>query len=258
MRNASTDGRWRCLLAALILWSAPAGAAEPGPTAMDARAADAAIPTAETVVACDADTTERLRFLEDRLEEGRRYARYWWGGWTGFYGLGTIVTSVQAATENDSGERANDVVSAVKAAFGTARLLYAPPNAKNGADAMRAIPADSPAGCAERLARGEGLLRQNADEARSRWSWKRHLSVVGINLAGALIVTQAFDEPRGWTSAGIGVGVGEAMIWSHPWGDDSDLAEYERRFAADGMPAPRRVTWGIAPQLGGAALHVAF
>jgi hypothetical protein len=231
------------------------GAANGGPGASD----DDRTRDGTSFSACAPDTAARLGFIEDRLDAGRSYARYWWGGWTGFYGIGTVVTSVQAATEDDRGERANDVVSAAKAAFGTARLLYAPPAARKGAAALRALPVSGEDECRRRLARGEELLRASAAEAGARYSWTRHLANVGINVAGGLIVAEGFDEPgSAWTSAGIGIGVGEAMLWSHPWRARADLAEYERRFPADGVPRPAPVSWELVPCPGGAGIRLAF
>jgi hypothetical protein len=206
-------------------------------------------------VTCDPDTTARLRFLEDRLDQRRTYADYWWKGWTAFYGIGTVVETVQAATEDDRGKRADYAVSAGKAAFGTIRLALYPPTARRGADEMRDVPLDRPGACRERLDVGERLLRENAHESESRWSWKRHAANVGINVAGGLIVAEGFDESDGWISAGVGIAVGEAMTFSHPWKADDDLAEYQRRFEG---PAAPRVSWYVLPWQGGARLMLAF
>jgi hypothetical protein len=197
-------------------------------------------------VGCDDDTARRIQFIESRLDAGRTYADWWWKGWTAAYGVGTVVESVQAGLENDdTGKRADFVVSAVKAGFGTTRLLLWPPTLRLGADPMRALDRGDAASCRERLDVGEDLLRRAADESRSRWSWKRHLANLAINLAGGIIVAEGFDESRGWTSAGVGFAVGEAMTLSQPWGADDDLAEYERRFASG--PAPDRISWSVAP-----------
>jgi hypothetical protein len=207
---------------------------------------------------CSGGTAERLRFIEDRLEERRPYAKWWWTGWSGFYGIGTVVSSVQAGTEDDGGKRADYTVSAVKASFGVARLLLYPSTAKAGAAAMRVVdPADESA-CRERLRVGEELLRTNARETESRWSWKRHAAVIGINVAGGLIVAEGFDESRGWRSAGIGIGVGEIMTFSHPWKADDDLAEYEQKFGSTPDLSPRKISWGVAPRLGGLAFAMQF
>jgi hypothetical protein len=217
-----------------------------------ARADDAAL------ARCSDGTAERLRFVEERLDQRRAYAGWWWKGWTGFYGIGVVVQSVQAGTEDDGGKRADYIVSAAKASFGVGRLLLYPPTAKEGGDPMRAIEPSDESTCRERLRVGEELMRTNAKESASRWSWKRHAANVAINVAGGLIVAEGFDESRGWRSAGIGIAVGEAMTLSHPWKADDDLVEYEQRFGTNPDLAPRPVSWTIAPRLGGLALHVTF
>src|SRR5262249_37783368 len=147
-----------------------------------------------------------------------------------FYGIGTVVSSVEAGTEGDEGKRADYTVNAVKAAIGVGRLVLFPPTAKAGAAAMReAAPSDETA-CRERLRIGEELMRTNARETASRWSWKRQAAVIGINVAGGLIVAEGFKESRGWQSMGIGIGVGEIMTFSYPWKAEDDLAEYQQKF----------------------------
>jgi hypothetical protein len=213
-------------------------------------------PAADPLEHCDANHAERIRFIESRLEQRRTYADYWWKGWTAGYGAGTVVEAVLAGTEDRKGRQADYAVSAAKAAFGTARLILYPPSARLGADPMRAIDPVNDAACQQRLEVGEGLLRQNAKESEARWDWKRHLANVAINVAGGLIVAEGFDEDRGWTSMGVGIAVGEAMTFSHPWKSDDDLADYEQRFA--GAPPPSHVSFSIGPWRQGAALRIAF
>jgi hypothetical protein len=208
---------------------------------------------------CSAGTAERLTFIEDRLELRRPYAKYWWMGWTGFYGLGMVVQSARAPFEGDDSKQADLVVSAVKASFGFTRLIFWPPTAKAGSDAMRVVEPTDEAQCRERLRIGEELMRKNARESESRWDWKRHAANVGINVAGALIVAEAYDDPwRGWRSAGIGIAVGEAFTFSHPWKADDDLAEYEAKFGTSADLQPRKVSFELGPRLGGLQLGVKF
>ena len=211
-----------------------------------------------TLGRCSSGTAERLGFIEDRLEQRRPYATWWWRGWTGFYGIGTVVESVQAGIEDDRGKRADYTVSAVKAGFGFGRLLFYPITAKEGADPMRAVDPVDESACRERLRIGEELLRTNAHDSESRWSWRRHAANVGINVIGGVIVAEGFDESRGWRSMGIGIAVGEAFILSIPWKADDDLAEYQQRFGSDGVPAVKPVSWSIAPSLGGLQLQMTF
>jgi hypothetical protein len=174
----------------------------------------------------------------------------------GGYGLGTVIEAVQASTEDDEGRQADYAVSAGKALFGTIRIALTPPTARVGADPMRSVEPVDAATCRQRVEVGEELLRKNAKESESRWDWKRHAANVAINVAGGIIVSQAFDEDRGWASAGVGIAVGELMTFSHPWHGDDDLADYEQKFGAS--PPPQRVTFSIAPWNQGARVLVRF
>ena len=223
-----------------------------------AAAAPAAHAQAAATSICD-PRDQRAAELPRRAPRGRREHRadWWWGGWLGFYATGTVVQSVRAGLE-EQGKRADYIVSAVKALFGTGRLLYARPNARLGAEPMLAVPLEAPADCSARLGIGEETLRKNAHESDSRWSWKRHLFNVGINVIGGVIVAEGFGaEQRGWTSAGIGIAVGEAMILSTRLGL-GDLEEYDRRFPASGVPAEPPTTWNLVPWPGGIGLAVRF
>jgi hypothetical protein len=186
---------------------------------------------ADELERCDPDSAARVRFIEDRLEQRRRYADWYWKGWTGFYALGTAVQSYRGAVENDDSKQADLVISAVKALFGTTVFLLRPPRARLGADASRAIAATSPERCRERLRVAEAALREDAKNADRRRSWKQHALNVLLNVGGAIIVDEAYDDPsRGWRSAGIGIAVGEVAILTFPWKADEDLEEYQAKF----------------------------
>ena len=208
---------------------------------------------------CSGGTAERLTFIEQRLEERQPYAKYWWMGWTGFYSLGMVIQSAQAPFEGDDSRQADLVVSAVKASIGVTRLLVWPPASRLGADPMRDVDPVDESACRERLRIGEELMRKNARDSESRWDWKRHAANVALNVGGALIVAEAYDDPwRGWRSAGVGIAVGEVFTFSHPWKADDDLAEYESKFGTSAELAPRKISWGVAPTLGGVSLGMQF
>ena len=157
---------------------------------------------------------------------------------------------------DDSARRADFIVSAAKATGGVFSLLYSPLQAKDGADTIRALPSTTPEDRLRQLARAEEQLRINAEAADKRYSWTRHLANIGVNAAGALIVGEGFDDrTRGWRSAGVGIAVGEAMIWSQPWWPAEEPDKYEQRF---NKVSTFRVSWHIAPTLGGAAVYGTF
>lgn len=222
------------LVAAVLCWigsgAAPVAAEEPAPD-----------PALER---CTGDTGTRLRFLEARLAGDRRYADLWWKGWTSVFAGGVVFQGARAGFEGDEGQRADLIVSAAKAGIGLARSLWSPPPARRGASELASISTATPEGCAERLARAEAILRRNAEKtAFERRSWIPHAANLGLNLAGALIVAEGFDEQDGWVSGAIGFAVGEGRIWSYPWQAENALADYERRFPASGVPHAPAPSW---------------
>lgn len=214
--------------------------------------------TVELFESCEGDTAARIRFIEHSLEENRDYARYYYGGWLSFYTIGVGFSSYRAST-NERGERAVQILSAIKAVGGITRILIWPPNAKNGADASRAVPATSDGLCRQRLEVAEATLRENARQAGQRWDWKPHVINAAIHVTGAVVVGEVWGARRdAWGQAALGEAFGEAIIWSFPWQAADVLEEYERRFPASGLPPEPRVSWGIAPTIGGAGLYVRF
>jgi hypothetical protein len=235
----------RALIAGTLLWICnPSRGLAEGPIA----------PTFD-VSACDGRTRERLQWLFERADSREGHADLWWRGWIGFYGAGAVFQGTRAGFEDDEGQRADLIVSAAKAVGGVARLFFSRPVARLGADPLRAEALPDEESCLARVAQGEGLLHQAAQESERRWDWKPHLFNVAVNTAGALIVTQAFDQNSGWISAGIGIAVGKAMLWSHPWHGKSDLEDYEVRFA---HALPSRTSWALMPYERGLRLQVRF
>jgi hypothetical protein len=238
--------KW-ALVVALSLWVVPVFADEPNEIEARARLERLS----------DAEVNARLDYLIQRLDDRSTYATTWWAGWTGFYALGVVVESVRAGLEDKDEKQADLVVSAVKATFGTVNLLRHPLAWQKGASAVRALPGDTHEDRVARLALAEEKLHQNAKATDRRLWWGSHLMNVGINCAGAAIVHGAYDDPiRAWRSAGIGIAVGELMLFSHPWWYRDDWNEYERRFD-QGASAPR-VSWQLVPMLNGAALQARF
>ncbi len=217
--------------------------------------ADAQVPQTLDISACSARTQARLQWLVDRADSHELYADLWWRGWIGFYGVGVVFQSTRAGLEDDAGQRADLTVGAVKAVIGVTRLYFSRPVARLGSEPLRVEALPDEETCLERVAQGETLLRQAAHESDRRWDWKAHFFNVALNTAGAVIVTQAFHEKGGWTSGGIGIAVGEAMLWSQPWHGRSDLEEYEATFAA---APPTRASWTLMPYELGLRLQVRF
>lgn len=192
-----------------------------------------------TLSRCEPETADRLRFLESQLASNARYADRWWWLWNGVHGGGIVAGAAMAAVENGRGKRADGTVGALKATIGLTQNLLAPPVAREGVKGLRAIQTDRPDGCSERLAAAEELLRDAARDAHEeRRGWLSHAGNLAINLIGALVVAEGFDEGSGWSSGALGLVVGEVQIWSYPWQAEAMLEEYERRFPRTAGAAP--------------------
>ncbi len=201
------------------------------------------------------DAEERLAFLEDRIATQQLHAQIWWEGFITFYGIGLIVQSAQAIEAETPADRADLIVGVVKAAGGVVRYAVDPMKGIQGFDP---VAGESQAA---RLARGERILRENADNTTPFGPWYAHLINLGINGTGAIIVGAGFDDwKQGLISAGIGFTVGEISLFTQPWEAPGDLEEYEARFGKGKKPAARAPKTELRfVQMGaGGGLHLSF
>ena len=203
----------------------------------------------------DSELDARLKFLEQRLDAGHTYTKYWQWGWTGAYGLGIAIGTAQAIDTNGKKDRADYIVTAVKSVIGTTRMIVARHPGRHGAEPMREVSGSSREAKLERLMKGEELLQRVAARAEQRTSWKAHAGNVALNMAGAGFILGFGHSTDAAKSFGIGVVVGEANIWSAPKRGIQDLEDYQTRFD---MKTASRFDWMIVPAMGGVALQVTF
>jgi hypothetical protein len=199
------------------------------------------------------DIDQRLAFLDDRIATQHLHAQLWWESWISFYGVGVIVQGARAIEATTAADRADLVVSVVKATGGVVRYAVDP---MKGIQSFESVPGESKEA---RLARGERILAENADATTPFGPWYAHLINLGINGTGAVIVGAGFDDwKQGLISAGIGFAVGEVSLFTQPWEADGDLEEYEARFKRGGSQRAQSVKWTIVPSAGGMGVHASF
>jgi hypothetical protein len=203
----------------------------------------------------DSELDARLRFLEERIDAGKKYTQYWQWGWTAGYGMGIVIGTTQAILEDGDKQRVNDIVTASKAVIGTTRLLVARHPGRHGADSMRAISGNSREAKLQRLAEGERLLQQIAKRAEQRTSWKSYAGNIALNAAGGAFIFGFGRDKDAWQSMGVGITVGTIQILSAPKRGIQDLEDYETRF---GMKTASRFDWMIVPTMGGVGVQVTF
>jgi hypothetical protein len=192
------------------------------------------------LAACAGSVGARLQYLEPRLAAHASYADRWWWIWNGVHATGLVYGGAMAGVEDDGGERALSAVDATKSAIGLAEGILDPPVLREGIDGVTAISVASADGCTTRLRAAEELLYAAAEEAHEeRRGWLGHAGNLALNLIGALVVAEGFDEPSGWGAGALGLLVGEIELWSYPWHAEGTAREYERRFPRDELSAPR-------------------
>ena len=228
---------------ATLLIAIPLGCAGiRGPAAIDATFAP---PRTERAAA------ERLAFLEERLDAGRRHAELWYWSWLAINGAG-LGSSLYTATATRQGDtRAFNAVQASQAALGVADVLWLRPMpGRSGADPLRAAAARG-ASVDARIEEGERLLVASAQRAASRRDWRLHTGNVALQAIGSGVLLALGEPGYAGLSLLLGLVGGEANIWSEPSRATRDLEAY-RQLVATGVTPP--TTWQLTPTQNGVAL----
>jgi hypothetical protein len=195
----------------------------------------------------DEEIAARTSFIEERLRRNSRHALAWQASWTAIYAGGMVVQTGRAVVAESTSERADLIVSASKATIGTLSRVLRPPRAVLGARPLARVAGDSREERVNRLLMAEALARYDARQADNRYSWIAHTVNIGLNVAGALIVHLAFHDPeRAWTSAAIGIAVGELQIWTQPWQPKRAWEAYQRSYGTPASSIARRSYRNVA------------
>lgn len=139
----------------------------------------------------DNEVSTRLHFIEERLRCAEPINLAWQMAWTGVYGVGMLVQSGRAVVSTDRAERADLVVSGVKAGIGRLARVLRPPNAMFG---TRELPDATPQQRLYKLRRAEALLERNAHESDRRYLVVAHAANLALNLIGGPSVWLGYDD----------------------------------------------------------------
>lgn len=201
----------------------------------------------------DREAAQRLRFVESRLDAGRRHAQLWHWGWTTANGVSVAMNSASLALDDDSGGRVYNGLQIGISTLGLVDLLVRDPvPGRAGADPIRA---GDPA---TRLARGEALLAAAAEHAEDHRAWPAHLANAALQAAAAAVLL-GIDEP-GYAAASFGLGMlgGEALLWTAPFQPARDWRSYRELVTRGALPAEPNAELHIAPAANGLALELRY
>ena len=204
----------------------------------------------------DAELDRRIEWLEQTLDAGAGYSKLWQYGWSSGYAVGMVGGAVQAGLTSKNDTRVNATVTASKALLGTTRLLLTPHPARLGAQPMRDVVGTGHDAKLQRLAAGEAQLEEVAERAEKRHRWQRHAGSVALNLIGGGFIFGFGDDTDAAVSIGVGLVVGELMIWTSPKRAEADLRSYRQQFASTPQDPPWTVS--LVPMTGGAGIKIDF
>lgn len=199
------------------------------------------------------EAEQRLRFLESRLDAGRRHAQLWHWGWTAANGGSIAMNAASMALDDDAGSRTYSGLQIGISTFGLVDLLVRDPvPGRAGADPIRE---GDPA---TRLAHGEALLAAAAEHAEGRRAWPAHLANAAIQTAAAAVLL-GIDEP-GYAAVSFGLGMlgGEAMLWSAPYQPARDWRSYREMVTRGALPAEPKAEFRFTPTAQGLAFELRY
>lgn len=200
----------------------------------------------------DPDIAERLSFLEDRLDAGRDRAALWQNGWSAAYAAVALGQGALALSEDKRDDQVANGVGALRAVTAFTLLQLRPHPGRKGADPVRAMTRD---GDNSRLLAAEALLARSARRTAERYSPRRHLINVGMNLAFGGMICAFGDCGDAPLSILIGIAGGEAALWSLPKQPLHDQRVYQRRFGPATGP---RISWELVPTVQGLGIRGRF
>ena len=211
---------------------------------------------AQTTPLSEEEIDQRLAFIEQRLNAGQPGARRWQYGWSGLFAANAAFQGFMAIKSNNGDNQVSYTVDAVKSAGALALMLLRPLPAIDGAEPLEAMPAANREQKYARLQAAESLLQTNAQRARERTSWSRHLLSIGVHLVGSSAIVALGDVQDAVISNMTGIAISQAHIWSQPWRAIDDLKAYEQQFPATPTAAPH--AWELSSIPGGLGITIHF
>jgi hypothetical protein len=200
-----------------------------------------------TLAAIPAET--RIAWIDRKLSVEAKHARLWSGLWGAAYGGITIVQASLAATQTDSGARAENIVGASAAFIGVLAIAILPPSVEFDQlwwekHKLRLSPHEDP--CAT-LATVERLLVRAADSEAFGIGPLVHVGNFVVNIAAGLVLGIGFNRWPAFAYVGlVGIAVGEIQVITQPTGAIEALRLYRNGELSDGKSAAR-LRWAVLP-----------
>jgi hypothetical protein len=153
----------------------------------------------------DAEIAQRIRFLEQRLDDSRTHGQIWYWSWLTINGGSMVGNGIVAGLSGQHDDRVNYATGAALGAIGVADQFLRPLEARHGAAPVRGLPEATRAEKLAKLRAAEDQLRRNALRAEERTQVLPYAGNAGLALAAGLLVGL-------WGERGSGIQTGVSTL----------------------------------------------
>jgi hypothetical protein len=174
----------------------------------------------------DAQIDQRIRFLEQRLDDSKTHGQIWFWSWLVINSGSMVGNGIMAGTRREHDDEVNYAIGAVLGAIGVADVLLRPLEARYGADPIRGLPEATREQKLAKLRAAEDQLRRNAERAEQRHQVLPYAGNAGLALAAGLVVGLWGEQGAG-IETGVSTLLGGALnIVTQPGRPEQDWESY--------------------------------
>jgi hypothetical protein len=210
----------------------------------------------------DAQVQERLRGIEQMLEQGKSNANLWWYGWLIGYSTATVGQGAVYFTSTDQDTRQDMALGAATTFLGAMGQIIIPWAPGTAPDRLAAIAESTPKERSAKLIEAEKLLRECAIQEKFGRSWKTHAITGVVNLGSGLIVWLGFKRSI-WEGVGnfaLNTLITEGQIWTQPTRAVTDYDNYTEEYNSAEKPDSQKsgLSWSVTLSSGGLGVNILF
>ncbi len=212
------------------------------------------------------DLSQRISFIQSRLDEGTTAAKRWQYSWVVAHGTLTFVQFGMLDTlrePEEADDRFDMVVGGTLEALAIVDLAINPLVAHSAAAKLRTMPETNSAETEAKAQYAEELLWECAERERKGRSWINHaIYFAGNAIAGLVIGLDGGRWNDGALMFGVGMALSEIQIFTQPTRAIDDWKKYQEMAPPDMARAlprkARRISLAISPYQTGVRCAVRF
>jgi len=210
----------------------------------------------------DSMVRERIRVIQEMLDNGKRNANIWWYGWLVGYGSATAVQGVVAVTSDNLATRQDMALGALTTLLGMGGQIISPMVPGYGPGKLEVLPEGTPEENIMKLSEAEKWLEESAKREKEGRSWKIHALDGAVNIGCGFIVWFGFKRTwlDGLANVALNTAICEAQIFTQPTRAIKDHNAYCRQYKTgqDLSLCEPKVTWSFTMVPGGVGIRIVF